>query len=165
VPTVPTPAPPAPRRKIAIDLLIVGALAVLGFAGYRLAPLLTPRADVTLPPSTCDLGRTPCIVTLPDGETVEMAIEPRPVPAMKPLRITAQAHGDDVRAVAIDFAGVDMKMGFNRPQLTPAGNGRFETTTSLPICTTGTMHWQATVIIETRRARVAVPFRFESSGS
>lgn len=152
------------RSKLLVDLLVLAALAGLGFAGYRLAPLLTPKSDVALPLSDCDLGKTPCAIELPGGGRVEVAIDPRPIPALKPLKLLAVSSGSEVRKVEIDFAGVDMKMGFNRPQLQPMGDGRFVGQTNLPVCITGRMQWEATVIVETAGALVAAPFRFEIEG-
>lgn len=158
------PAAPSPRRKLLLDAGIVIAVAALGVAGYLLAPLLTPRTDVALPLSACDLGAGPCRVDLPGGGSVEVTIAPRPIPALKPLQLSATALGAEVRGVAIDFAGVDMQMGFNRPQLAPLGEGRFSGQANLPVCVTGRMPWQATVLIDTGRSVVAAPFRFDAEG-
>lgn len=161
------PNPPAApkRRPLLADLLVLAALAVLGAAGYYLAPLLTPRSDVALPLSDCDLNRAPCTIALPDGGTLEVAIGPRPIPVLKPLTIEATARGGKVGKVEVDFAGVDMKMGYNRPRLENRGTGRFAGEASLPVCITGGMEWEATVIVETRGAVIAAPFRFRTEGS
>jgi len=151
----------ARTRKLLPDLIIVAVLAGLGFAGYKLAPLLTPKSDVTLPLSACDLNRGPCAVTLPGGGQVEFAIDPRPIPALKPLKLLALARDIEVRRIEVDFNGVDMKMGYNRPALESIGDGRFSGQATLPVCITGTMQWDVTVIIETGRSVVAAPFRFE----
>jgi len=34
--------------------------------------------------------------------------------------------------------------------------------TSLPVCITGQMTWEVTVLLERRGERIAVPFRFQS---
>lgn len=157
------PAPPAPKpRKLLLDILILLALGALGVAGYKLAPLLTPRTDVTLPTSSCDLGKTPCSIALPGGGQVEFAIDPRPIPALKPLRLLAVVSGADIQKIEADFAGVDMKMGYNRPQLESIGDGRFSGQANLPVCITGKMQWQATVLIDTGKAIVAAPFIFDA---
>jgi hypothetical protein len=64
--------------------------------------------------------------------------------------------------VPVDFAGVSMNMGFNRPALAQAGPGRFAGQAVLPVCVTGRMTWQATVLIDAGSRRIAVPFRFEA---
>lgn len=163
--TDPTRPPATPRHKLTTDILILVALVVLGAAGYWLAPLLTPRSDITLPLSDCDLNRTPCTIALPGGSTLEVAIGPRPIPVLKPLKIEARARDGKVSKVEIDFAGIDMKMGYNRPRLESLGDGRFAGEASLPVCITGGMEWEATVIVETRGAVVAAPFRFRTEGS
>lgn len=161
----PSDAPSAPhRRKLLIDALVVVALVALGTAGYFVAPMLTPKTDVTLPTSACDLAAGPCTVALPEGGQVEVSISPRPIPALKPLRLTAIASGASVGRIEIDFAGVDMKMGYNRPQLENLGDGRFAGQANLPVCITGKMPWEATVIIESGRSVVAAPFRFDVEG-
>jgi hypothetical protein len=158
-----TPLRPA-GRKLLIDMLILLALIALGAAGYVLAPLLTPRTDVTLPMSSCDLGATACTISLPNGGQVEVAIAPHPIPSLKPLQLRALVSDATVRKIEIDFAGVDMKMGFNRPLLENLGDGRFSGQASLPVCITGKMPWEATVLIETGRTIIAAPFRFEAEG-
>lgn len=163
--TEPAHSAPPPRRKLLIDALVIAALIALGIAGYQLAPLLKPRSDVALPLSACDIGKTPCVIALPDGGTLEVAIGPRPIPALKPLQLQAIARGGKVRGVEIDFAGVDMKMGINRPRLQEQGGGHFTGEASLPVCITGTMQWEATVIVDTAGALIAAPFRFVSEGS
>lgn len=152
-------------RKLLVDILILLALIVLGATGYKLAPLLTPQTDVSLPMSTCDLGQTPCTIALPGGGQVEVAISPHPIPSLKPLKFLAIASGAEVRKIEMDFTGVDMKMGYNRPLLENLGDGRFSGQASLPVCITGKMPWEVTVLIESGRTVIAAPFRFEAEGS
>lgn len=149
-------------KKLLLDTVILLALAVLGVIGYKLAPLLDPKTDVTLPTSSCDLGKQACVATLPDGGQLEFSIEPRPIPSLKPLQLQATIRGSKVRRVEVDLAGTDMKMGFNRPVLEER-NGRYSGLASLPVCVTGKMAWQATVLVETGKQLVAIPFRFEAA--
>ncbi len=146
-------------KKLLLDIALLLALAVLGVAGYKLAPLLNPKTDIALPLSPCDLNRQACVATLPDGGQIEFSIEPRPIPSLKPLKLQATVRGSEVRNLEVDFAGTDMKMGYNRPALEGA-DGRFSGQANLPVCITGTMEWDATVLLDTGKALVAVPFRF-----
>ncbi|MBN9424596.1 MAG: hypothetical protein BGO63_10560 [Candidatus Accumulibacter sp. 66-26] len=146
-------------KKLLLDIALLLALAVLGVAGYKLAPLLNPKTDIALPLSPCDLNRQACVATLPDGGQIEFSIEPRPIPSLKPLKLQATVRGSEVRKLEVDFAGTDMKMGYNRPALEGA-DGRFSGQANLPVCITGTMEWDATVLLDTGKALVAVPFRF-----
>ncbi len=150
--------------KYVFDILILAAVVALGGAGYWLAPLLVPKTDVTLPLSACNLNAGPCTIALPGGGAVDVAIDPRPIPALKPLRVLAVASGARIDRIEVDFAGVDMKMGYNRPQLENLGEGRFAGQGNLPVCISGRMPWEATVLIETGRTVIAAPFRFDVEG-
>lgn len=151
-------------KNLLLDAAILLALAILGVIGYKLAPLLSPKADIALPLSSCNLNQQACTAALPDGGQLEFSIEPRPVPSLKPLQLQATLTGSEVRSVEVDFAGTEMKMGYNRPQLAsePNNSQRFSGMASLPICITGSMEWDATVLVDTGKALVAVPFRFQS---
>jgi hypothetical protein len=55
-------------------------------------------------------------------------------------------------------------MGYNRPLLAAAKEaGTFAGQGNLPVCITGTMIWQATVLVSSGGKNIAVPFRFESA--
>lgn len=149
-------------KKLLLDAAILLVLALLGVAGYKLAPLLDPKTDITLPRSTCKLDRQVCEAILPDGGQLTFSIEPRPIPALKPLRLQATVKGSTARRVEVDFVGTEMKMGYNRPALA-GSDGHFTGQAHLPVCITGTMEWDATVLVETDKARIAIPFRFETS--
>ncbi len=130
-------------------------------AGY----LGLPRAEVSLPQvENCRLDLEKCSVSLPDGGKVEIALEPRPVPKAGPMRVSLQVQGLSPAHADVDFQGVEMNMGLHRLPLAAAGGGRFAGETSLPVCVTGRMLWQATVQLESGRKRISVPFRFESGG-
>ncbi len=146
-------------KKLLLDAAILLALAVLGVIGYKLAPLLNPKTDITLPLSSCDLAKQACVATLPAGGQLEFSIEPRPIPSLKPLKLQASIKGSEVRKIEVDLVGTDMKMGYNRPELQGSG-GQFTGHANLPVCITGKMEWDATVLLETGKGVIAVPFRF-----
>ncbi|MEF8697748.1 MAG: hypothetical protein V5B33_00225 [Candidatus Accumulibacter sp. UW20] len=152
-----------PRIRL-LDAAIVLGLVALGVAGHQLAPLLNPKSDLALPLSTCNLGEQVCVTTLPDGAQVEFSIEPRPIPVLAPLQLQASFRGVEVRKVEVDFAGTEMEMGYNRQQLQRQGESseRFSATASLAVCVTGRMEWQATLVVDTGKAVIAIPFRFVS---
>lgn len=151
------------NKNLLIDAAIILGLILVGIAGYWFSPLLLPKSDIAAAPDpACDLHRQACAASLPDGGRVELSVTPRPIPMVQPLAVEVRVAGADVRKAAIDFAGVGMNMGYNRPELPAAGPGRFAGTASLPVCITGTMAWQATVLLETDRQRISIPFRFDS---
>lgn len=150
--------PVSDRRNIYPAVAAILAMLVAAAAGY----LMLPRADVSLPlVEGCRLDRQTCSAALPGGGRIEMAIEPRPVLSSGPMRVVVAVEGRQPVGVEVSFQGVDMNMGLHRLPLAAAG-GRFVGETTLPVCVTGRMVWQATVMLETGRANVTVPFRFES---
>lgn len=153
----------SPSQSLLVDSAIVLALILVGVIGYKLSPLLLPRADVVVAPEAgCDLQRQACAAMLPGGARLSFSIAPRPIPVVAPLELTVELDGLAASGVAVDFAGVSMNMGFNRPSLSSAGPGRFVGAATLPVCVTGRMTWQATVLVESGTQRYAVPFRFDA---
>ena len=146
-----------------VDLALMLALASVAVVGYKLSPLLLAKADVTVAARPgCDLNRSACAADLPGDGRVELAITPRPVPLVKPLQIVASVSGVAADRVDIDFSGQSMDMGYQRQTLTSDGQGRYRGEAMLPVCVSGRMVWQATLIIESRHQRIAVPFLFEA---
>lgn len=152
------------KNNILIDVGIILALIAIGIAGYWYSPLLLPKTDLVVEPSAgCNLNVSACSAVLPDGKRLELSITPRPIPVVSPLSIELVASGLIVDKVEVDFAGISMNMGYNRPALAPAGSGRFVGSASLPVCVTGPMAWQVTLLVESGRQRISVPFRFEAA--
>lgn len=145
-------------------LLATALLLALLLAGVAAEKLLSdgePAVAITLPlDKTCDLQQRPCSARLPDGGSVTLSIAPRPIPVLQPLQLEVTLQGARAAKVEVDFSGVDMKMGFNRPQLQAQGNGRFSGQATLPICSVSSMAWRTTVLLETGDKLVAVPFEF-----
>lgn len=149
------------NKKILIDLIGLLLIALIVVVGYKLSPLLLPKSDVTITPDAqCNLQQTPCAVALPGGGEVELAFGTLPVPLVQAFPVKVRVQGDTAQRVEIDFSGVDMNMGFNRLALAPQTGGVFAGEATLPVCVTGRMIWQATVLLEQGRTRIAVPFRF-----
>lgn len=144
------------------NLAMIVALIAVAVLAHQLSPLLLPKADVTgVAEPGCDLQRQACPATLPDGGRLKLSITPRPIAFLQPLRVEVTVSGVKPGKVEVDFAGASMNMGYNRSELTATGPGRHAGETSLPVCVSGDMAWVATVIIETDRQRIAVPYRFD----
>jgi len=144
-----------------LNLAMIVALVAIAVLGQRYSPLLLPKADVTgMVEPGCDLQQRTCAANVPGGGRIEFSITPRPIPFLQALRVEVATTGIDARKVEVDFAGATMNMGFNRSELTAAGSGRHAGEASLPVCVTGEMIWIATVLVETDRQRIAVPYRF-----
>lgn len=149
------------RKKLLIDLIGGLLLALIVVVGYKLSPLLLPKADVTVQPDpACDLQSRDCAVDLPQGGKIIFSLGAQPVPLVKPFALQLRSEGIVPARVEVDFEGVDMKMGLNRPLLVATQPGLFVGEATLPVCITGGMAWQATVLLELAGQRLAIPFLF-----
>ena len=155
---------PKISNKTLLATALLLALLLAGAIAQKLLPTLDQTVAVTLPlDKICDLQRGACTSSLPGGGSVTFAIEPRPIPVLRPIKLIVTMQGVKAAKAEVDFTGVDMKMGYNRPLLQAAGAGRFEGETTLPICSVNSMTWRASVLVETGGKRVAVPFEFVTS--
>lgn len=138
-------------------------LAVAASAFYAAWPLLNPKVIETAPlDPACDVRQAPCTAKLPSGGTVRFGLEPRTIPLLEPLKVDVQLEGLAALGVEVDFAGIDMNMGYNRPVLAAKGGGRFEGDATIPVCVRSRMDWEAKVLVRTPRGLVAAPFRFST---
>lgn len=152
------------NKKILIDAIGILLIALVVVVGYKLSPILLPKADLTvMPDASCNLQRQACVTLLPDGGRVELSTSVRPIPMVKPFKVQVMLNGVAASRVEVDFAGIGMNMGLNRPELLDQGGGRFVAEASLPVCITGEMDWQATVLIETASQRIAIPYHFSGA--
>jgi protein SCO1/2 len=152
------------KRSGLSDTLLVLALAALVGGGAWVAAHQRDGGTAS-PPTACDLNAGACSVGLPDGGHVELSISPRPIPTLAPLAISADVSGSALRAVALEFSGVDMDMGSHRAALaaSPERATRYIGGTQLPVCSSGQMHWRATLQLDDANgARIAIPFGFDA---
>ena len=151
------------NKKMLIDAIGFLLIALVVVVGYKLSPLLLPKADVSVfPDAHCDLHQQACAADLPGGGRVELSVGTRPIPMVKAFRVEVKVSGVEANLVEVDFAGIDMNMGLNRPQLQAQGAGLFSGEATLPVCITGLMEWQATVLLEVGNQSIAIPYRFTS---
>jgi hypothetical protein len=159
------PGNPLVNKKILMDVIGVLLIALVVVIGYKLSPMLLPKADVTVQPDpACDLQQQTCAVDLPGGGKIALSMGTRPVPMVKPFAVQVSTQGFVPGRVEVDFTGIDMNMGFNRPELTLREAGTYVAEATLPVCITGQMDWQVTLLLETGSQRIAIPFRLRSGG-
>ena len=143
------------------------AAAVIGVAVYKTWPILFPPIAERAPLNpACDLAATECTVRFADGGSVALAIRPRGIPTAHPLTVAARLTGlPPPERVELDFAGLDMDMGYNRVSLAPApdGRNRWTGTAMLPVCVRARMTWEARVLLHLPKGTLAAPFRFETA--
>ncbi len=131
--------------------------------GYKLSPLAPAQAELTIAPLPgCDLNARACAAELPGGGHLELSITPRPIPVVKPLQVQVRLTAMVADRVEIDFSGVSMDMGRHHQILVADGQGVFSGQAMLPVCVTGRMAWQATLVVNSAGRRIAVPFVFDA---
>ena len=138
-------------------------LAVAAVAWIQVRPLLYPEVALVAPlDGDCDLRAGPCKAIFPGGGRVAFELLPRHIPLVQELRLSVRTDGIDASDVEVDFAGVDMNMGFNRAHLDLVGPGEFSGTGVLPVCVRNRMSWEAKVLLHTDEGLLAAPFRFDT---
>ncbi len=144
-------------------LVAVVAVLLLGLAfaaDYKLWPVLYPTVIETAQGETgCDLHQGPCSLAFADGATVTLTVAPRPVPLMQPLTLDVELRGIDPWSVAVDIQGINMNMGYNRPELKRVAGGRYTGSTLLPVCVRDRMDWRVQVMVRTAQGIRAAPYQ------
>ncbi len=143
--------------------LVLGALlTALSLAAlYKAWPILFPRVSqsAAIDPG-CDLRKAPCVSSINQQVTVGFSIEPREIPLVTPLRLAVEIDGVAADRVEVDFAGVDMNMGYNRVVLQAVAEGRYAGKGMIPVCVMDSMEWEAKVLITTGQELLSAPYRF-----
>ncbi len=141
---------------VLVAIVVVGGLQILN---------QTPKDIIATAPldSSCNLNAGSCKANFPGHGQVSFALSPHPIVGLKPLQLTVQTEGISPQAVEVDFRGLGMNMGFNRPRLKKGADGEYSGTGTLSVCILERMTWEATVLVTTRNGVLAAPFRFETT--
>lgn len=158
------------RARFQRSTLLWGVVAALAIAVavvliLKAWPLLNPQVSERAPlRPECDLLRQACSVRFDSGAEVGLDVLPRGIPAVHPLELRVNLEGLPVpQQVEVDFAGVDMAMGFNRAALSyDAAAGVWTGQGMLPVCVRDRMTWEARVLLRYPDRLLAAPFRFVS---
>ena len=139
-------------------------MAVAFAAGHWIRDRHTGEPDHVLalvPDLSCNLRAGPCRLPLPDGGGVELDILPRSLAPMAPLQLEVRVSGALLEARWIEFAGINMDMGFNRASLTRRAPGQFTGSGMIPVCVSDRMIWEARVMLSGDGGWISAPFRFD----
>lgn len=165
------------QRRYSIATIAIFALLVLSIIlaqVYRqpLLSLLGISEDTTqITPPACDLNQAPCLLPLITPVASEapwqFSIAPRPIPVSAPLTLTLTPPTPTLasnrpNAVWVDLTGDTMDMGLIRVALNPLPDGRWEGTSSIPVCVTGRMRWRARLVIQLEQIRLQSDWTFEA---
>lgn len=136
-------------------------LLLLLVASYRLKDMLRPTVAASAElDKSCDLRKAPCTSQLPNGGSVTLSIAPNDIPILRPLKIDVKIDGVEVTEAEIDFTGIGMDMGYNRPVLEAITKTQFMGKAILPVCVRSKMEWEARVLLQTKSGLIMAPFRF-----
>ncbi len=110
--------------------------------------------------SSCDLHIKQCSTTK-NKQQIILSIQPNnPIPVAKMLDVKLEIKGLTSKKVALDIAGINMYMGFNRVQLKPVSEGIYQGKSMLAFCTTSKMEWLVSVLItQDDGSVIKVPFK------
>jgi len=142
-------------------IIAVLVLAILLVVSYKLKDLLKPDITATaVLDESCDLRKGVCTSELPGGGKVTFSINPNDIPILRPLTLQVITDGVEVSNVEVDFIGIGMEMGYNRPKLAVKEKGNFRGEAILPVCVRTKMDWEARVLLQTDHGLIMAPFRF-----
>lgn len=106
----------------------------------------------------CDPGQQTCRLELADGHSVTLTLTPQPLRPLVSSQAKVHLSGHDPQWVEVDFAGVEMSMGFNRFRLERLSAGQYAGEMMLPVCARETMTWQVTILPEGETASAVARF-------
>ena len=117
-------------RIILVSLLLLLLLA----AGYQLKAMLKPNASIVLAlDPACDLHKNACTLPFPKTGSVTFSMHPKDIPILQPVQLQVNIEGLEVSSVEVDFVGVDMEMGYNRPVLEKKSSVKYTGEMIIPI--------------------------------
>ena len=91
------------NKKLLTDLIGGLLIALIVVVGYKLSPMLLPKADVTVMPDPgCSLHRGACKASLQDGGSIELSSSVQPIPMVKPFQVQVLLQGIAAQRVAVE---------------------------------------------------------------
>lgn len=109
---------------------------------------------------SCDLRKGACTSNLPTGGKVTFSINPNDIPILRPLQLKVEIEGVEASKVDVDFIGIGMEMGYNRPTLKAVDKTHYSGRAILPVCVRSKMDWEARILLHTEKGTIMAPFRF-----
>lgn len=124
-----------------------GSILLTGIFFFLITALAASPVSADSAAINCQAHDGVCALPL-GNETVTLEITPRPVTAMQDSIFTVKISGNQpAQAPYLDLGMPAMKMGPNRVQLKPAGDGAFTGKGIIVRCKSGRRTWFANVIV------------------
>ncbi len=109
----------------------------------------------------CDLQADSCDLEFPAGEKIRLEITPRPIFANQKQKAILTLRNAIWKIDSIDFSGVNMEMGFNRPKFKKVSQNEYHAEFILEACTSNQIKWQALILVdEGITQKLGIPFYF-----
>ena len=106
----------------------------------------------------CDLQQGTC-----EAGDILVSITPRPIQSLQPFILEVRTDDSSVDRITADLQGAEMYMGQNRFSLAPvAGENRWQGSSELAVCTTGTMRWRLTLTLLRDDRAIQHQFEFDA---
>lgn len=111
---------------------------------------------------SCDLHEKSCSVTIQDGTSFTLDIEPKTIPLMQSLKFSLKSNNPNLDQLHLNIYATNMFMGdFNLP-IKNLGDGNYEAVGTLPTCPTGDMEWNADIRVEKLDKTIGARFQFKT---
>ena len=139
--------------------LLLSALLLAIYWRQHSAGSVSESSTLTAP-AECDLQQNPCSIQFADGSRIGFEIEPRPIPLLKPLTLTATIAGMRAPRVELQLVGVNLDMGRIVSTLDAVDAGKYQGSIRIPLCSKTLMQWRASLTAsdETRTLTAIFPF-------
>jgi len=143
-----------------------GLVAIV--AGYFLIDFnavyqsLKGEAKFVIQNKKCDLGKTSCSITIQDGTSFKLEIEPKTIPLMEPLKFSIKSNNPNLKDLYLNIYATNMFMGDFKLPIKNLGDGNYEALGTLPTCPVGDMEWNADIRVEKLNETIGARFQFKT---
>jgi hypothetical protein len=107
----------------------------------------------------CNLHQEVCSFNVPNLGTGKFSLMPRPIRMNQNLQAMVKTDFSEQVEMWVDFMGVDVYMGYNRPKLNGFQN-HYEGQVFLPTCTAKHMTWKATILVKHKDKTYGYSYQF-----
>jgi len=142
------------KNKIFFTFLLLEILLVLGILAYFFldSSMIYKYiyGDVTFYQSSkqCDLHVKSCSVDIPQFGSIELDIEPKAIPLMKPLTFTVTLSKElSDSELNLHIYATNMNMGYYDVKMKKISRHSYQAKTTLSSCVVGGMIWRVEVVL------------------
>lgn len=105
----------------------------------------------------CDLSKSVCEITINNQDTFTLKLNPQPLKTESAVNVELLANSLNYEPQSIDISGVELNMGYIRPEFDKTGPSIFKTSFFLPVCELKEMSWEVTVRFKSKDQAPVTP--------